>query len=63
VPVAGHSPVAKDARVGPSELMDSRAREDSSTPEAPEEGVDALHGPMDREAEIPEEHPFNLSTL
>ena len=37
--------------------MDSGDRRDSSVAENLEEGVDALHGSADREAEMPEEHP------
>jgi len=58
IAVAGHSLVTEDARVGPSELMDSGARGDSSAVEAPEKGRNALLGPIGREGEIPEEHVF-----
>ena len=52
--------MAEDVRVGPSELMDSGSQGDSSVAEIIEEGVDALPEMVDREAEMPWEHPLTI---
>jgi len=55
--------MVEDARVDPSELMDSEARRDLSVAEVPEEGIDALLEPMDSEAEMSGEHPLTIEVL
>jgi len=55
---AGQLHVEKDARVRPSELVDSGAWGKSSIAEAPKEGACALHKSVNVEVEMPEEHPL-----
>ena len=52
--------MAKDVWVGPSELMDSGSQGDSSVTEIIEGGMDALPEMVDREAEMPGEHPLTI---
>ena len=53
------SHMVEDARVGPSELMDSGAQGELSVAEVPEEGVNALPE-VDREAETSGEQSLTI---